>query len=120
MLIYINDKGDNFMNERLKKIRKSLHLSQEFVAKQMGMTRTTIVAVESGNRRISAEELGKFSELYGVTMETLIYGTNDLDSEMKLLYRKLANLSENDKKEILFLIKFKEQLQKKQKQAYNK
>ena len=55
------------MNERLKQVRKGLKLSQEFVAKQLGMTRTTIVAIEAGTRKVTTDELKKFSVLYGVT-----------------------------------------------------
>ena len=49
------------MNERLKQVRKGLKLSQEFVAKQLGMTRTTIVAIEAGTRKVTTDELTKFS-----------------------------------------------------------
>ena len=52
------------MNERLKQIRKKLKLSQEFVAKQLEMTRTTIVAIEAGTRKVTSEELLKFAKLW--------------------------------------------------------
>lgn len=61
-----SSKGEKDMNERLKQVRKNLKLSQEFVASQLGMTRTTIVAIEAGTRKVSTDELAKFSELYGV------------------------------------------------------
>ena len=50
--------------ERLKDIRISMHLSQEYVSKVIGVTRTAIVDIESGKRKVSSEELAKFSELY--------------------------------------------------------
>ena len=49
------------MHERLKEARKYLKLSQEFVARQMCLSRPTISAIESGQRKVTADELAKFS-----------------------------------------------------------
>ena len=48
------------MHERLKEARKYLKLSQEFVAPQMHLSRPTISAIESGQRKVTAEELDGF------------------------------------------------------------
>jgi len=47
----------NTLYERLKEARKNLHLSQEYVSKIIGVTRTAIVEIESGKRKISTDEL---------------------------------------------------------------
>lgn len=95
------------MNERLKEARKNLKLSQEFVAKQMGITRTAIVAIEAGTRKVTTEELTKFAELYGVTSEELLYGRVSEENEVRAFARTFAELSDMDKKEIMNLINFK-------------
>lgn len=95
------------MFERLKDMRKQLHLSQEFVARQLGMVRTTLVAIESGNRKITAEELDKFSELYGVSVDEILHGKTNADSEVFVFARTFSSLSDADKKEILNLMEFK-------------
>ena len=95
------------MNERLKQARKTLKLSQEFVAKQMELPRTTIVAIEAGNRKVTAEEIAKFSELYGVSIDELMYGTVSQDTEIKAFARTFSVLSDIDKKEIINLMNFK-------------
>jgi transcriptional regulator with XRE-family HTH domain len=59
----------SIMFERMKAARKALRLTQEYVARQMGMSRTTIVAIEAGEREVTATELTKFADLYGVPME---------------------------------------------------
>lgn len=59
------------IHERLKEARKNLKLSQEFVARQMHLSRPTISVIESGQRKISAEELAGFSELYGISADDL-------------------------------------------------
>ena len=48
------------LNERIKKARTDLRLSQEYVANFLGVNRSAIVEIESGKRKVSAEELGKF------------------------------------------------------------
>lgn len=94
------------IHERLKQARKYLNLSQEYVATQMGLQRTAITAIELGQRNVSSEELKKFSELYGLSLDELVYG-EDEDSEVKVLTRRYSELSEVDKREIQNLIEFK-------------
>lgn len=97
------------IHERLKKARKYLNLSQEYVASQLGLNRTAITDIESGKRNVTSEELRKFSELYSITLDQLIYG-DDQNADVKILTRLYSELSENDKKEILNLIEFKRNL----------
>lgn len=101
------------MNERLKQVRKSLKLSQEFVAEQLGMARTTIVAIEAGTRKVTTDELKEFSELYGVTIDELLYGNVSEENEIKAFARTFSELSEIDKKEIMNLINFKRRYKEK-------
>ncbi len=95
------------MNERLKQIRKRLKLSQEFVAKQLKMTRTTVVAIEAGTRKVTSEELVEFAKLYGVSTDELLYGEVSGDTEVRAFARTFAELSDIDKKEIMNLMNFK-------------
>lgn len=95
------------MNERLKQIRKRLKLSQEFVAKQLKMNRTTVVAIEAGTRKVTSEELVEFAKLYGVSTDVLLYGEVSEDTEVRAFARTFAELSDIDKKEIMNLMYFK-------------
>lgn len=95
--------------DRLKQARKNLDLSQEYVAKQLGVHRTTITAIELGTRKITSDELDFFSKLYGVTLDELMYGTDEI-SDVKMFARSFSSLSENDKKEIINLMEFKRKL----------
>ena len=105
--IEIDERREVNMNERLKQVRKGLKLSQEFVATQLGMTRTTIVAIEAGTRKVTTDELTKFSELYGVTTDELLYGDVSEENEVRAFARTFSELSDIDKKEIMNLINFK-------------
>ena len=95
------------MYERLKEARKALHLTQEFVAKQMGMSRTTVVAIESGKREVSAKELAGFANLYGVSMDDLIHGKTPADEKTAMFARTFSELSAIDQAEIMNLMQFK-------------
>ena len=92
------------MHERLKEARKYLKLSQEFVAHQMHLSRPTISAIESGQRKVTAEELAGFSKLYGVSVEELMYGKKSDDVQVEMFARALSDM---DRKEIMNLIDFK-------------
>ena len=94
---------------RIKVYRNNLHLSQEYVANYLGVNRATVAQMELGNRKISAEELAKFSILYGVSSDVLLYGEN-LSRPSTLFARSFDNLSENDQAEIMNLIRFKEMM----------
>ncbi|MGG5460014.1 helix-turn-helix domain-containing protein [Clostridium sp. B9] len=99
----------SLLNERLKSLRKELKLSQEYVANLLEINRTSITAIESGTRKVSAEELKKFSELYGVSTDELLY-EKELGTDTKMFARTFSELSEIDKKEIMNLIDFKKKL----------
>lgn len=98
------------MYGRLKAYRKALGLSQEYVAKQIGVPRTTITAIESGERKVLANEIDLFSNIYGVTIERILHGEEKQKSDIKMFARAFSGLSENDKKEIMNLIDFKKKL----------
>ena len=95
------------MYERLKAARKALRLTQEFVAKQMGMSRTTVVAIEAGKREVSAKELAGFAKLYGVSMDDLIHGKTPVTEKVSMFARTFSELSEIDQAEIMNLMMFK-------------
>ena len=58
--------------ERLRRARTDLGLSQEAVAEHLGMARTTLISIESGQRRLKSEELAALAELYGERVEDLL------------------------------------------------
>ena len=96
-------------NDRLKESRESLHLTQDYVARVLGIPRTAIVQIENGNRRVSSDELAKFSRLYGVSAD-YIMGTQVKNETIEFFARGFEGLSEQDKEEIKNLIEFKKQM----------
>jgi Zn-dependent peptidase ImmA (M78 family)/transcriptional regulator with XRE-family HTH domain len=53
------------LGTRLQEARKARGLTQQAVADDQEMARTTIVAIEKGERRVNAPELLRLAELYG-------------------------------------------------------
>lgn len=94
------------INERIKKARTELHLSQEYVANYMGLNRTAIVEIESGKRKVSAEELGQFSALFQIPVDELLNGRT-AEMPIQMFARRFEALDEADQQEILNLIEFK-------------
>ena len=92
--------------ERIKEARTELHLSQDYVAKFLGVNRTAIVEIESGKRKVSADELGKFSELFQIPADELLNGRST-EMPVQMFARRFGALDEADQQEILSLIEFK-------------
>lgn len=96
------------INEKLRSYRLSSGLSQEAVANKLGMKRTTITAIENGDRKILAEELFEFSKIYHVPVETLL-NSND-ENEIIAFVREFTRLSSKDKQDILNFIRNKNEV----------
>ena len=92
--------------ERIKEARTELHLSQDYVAKFLGVNRTAIVEIESGKRKVSADELGRLSELFQIPADELLNGRNT-EMPVQMFARRFGALDEADQQEILNLIEFK-------------
>ena len=93
------------LNERIKEARTELHLSQDYVAKFLGDNRTAIVEIESGKRKVSADELGKFSELFQIPADELLNGRST-EMPVQMFARRFGALDEADQQEILNLFEF--------------
>ena len=92
--------------ERIKEARTELHLSQDYVAKILGVNRTAIVEIESGKRKVSADELSKFSELFQIPADELLNGRST-EMPVQMFARRFGALNQADQQEILNLIEFK-------------
>lgn len=60
------------LGERLRLARASARRTQEQAADQIGISRTTIVAIEKGERRASIEEISALASFYNTTCNALL------------------------------------------------
>ena len=57
---------------KLQKVRKLAGMTQEQVADKLDMARTTLIAIEKGDRRLSNSELHQFAQLYKTSVHELL------------------------------------------------
>lgn len=60
------------LGKRLRILREGRNLSQNEIAKLLGLHRPAISEIERGNREISVEELFKLTQFFKIPLETLI------------------------------------------------
>lgn len=98
---------------KLRKAREYMGLTQEQVANILNLGRDAILRIEKGTRKIDAEELKKLSQLYKISMNEIMED-KEYTSNEQAFARGFEELSEKDKKEILDLIKFKNEFKKRE------
>lgn len=93
---------------RLRDARTLAGLSQSQVAKMLGLHRPTISEMEAGNRKVTAEELVRLSEIYDVSVSWLLGelpdGTDADNPRVQLAARELAKLKPDDLDRLLKLL----------------
>lgn len=91
------------LGERLREAREYLELSQDEVAREVGLPRAAVSLIESGQRKVEALELKKFAQLYERPV-SYFTGTEQkkpqLPTEIEHLARKAAELSDKDRAEL--------------------
>ncbi len=77
--------------KRIKSIRKNLGLSQEFVAKKMGIDRITVSKIENGARKVGADEIAKLAEIFNISVDALL----NPDKEIEVIIEKENEVKKN-------------------------
>lgn len=100
-----NDKDDDrkTLGERLREAREYLGFSQDQVATFLGVSRSALSLMETGQRKVDALELKKLASLYkrpvgyftGEEAEEISFG-----ADVKHLARKVSELSPDDREEL--------------------
>jgi transcriptional regulator with XRE-family HTH domain len=60
------------LGQRTAGLRKKAGISQQKLAEMMGVSRTTITQIESGKRKVSVDELARFSKIYNLSVDRLL------------------------------------------------
>ncbi|GLV63732.1 hypothetical protein Bmyc01_24020 [Bacillus mycoides] len=72
------------IGEQLKKLRESKRLSQEDVAKKIGVTRQAVCKWENDKRYPDIDNLILLSEIYNVTLDELIKGNQSFKEKIHI------------------------------------
>lgn len=91
------------LSRRLREAREYLNLSQDEVARRVGIARAAISLIESGQRRVDALELSKLARVYQrpvshFTSEKI--EDSDMPSDVAFAARAIQGLSQNDLQEV--------------------
>ena len=62
----------HLVGERLRQAREGANVTQAVAADAIGIARTTIVAIEQGERKIRLGEIQKLAQLYQTTVNALL------------------------------------------------
>jgi transcriptional regulator with XRE-family HTH domain len=92
---------------RLKEAREYLGLSQQEVSDALGLPRSAVSLIETGQRRVDAIELTAMAKLY---QRSVAYLTGEdeqvFSADVNLLARQAAQLSEQDRSELMRFTEF--------------
>lgn len=90
---------------RLREAREYVGLLQEDVARALGIPRASVSALESSKRRVSSLELRRLARLYRRPVGWLLGEDLEIDPSAPL-FRATAELSDNDKEQVLRFAEF--------------
>lgn len=94
---------------KLREAREYLALSQEEVAKAVGIPRAAISMIESGKRGVDALELKRFATVYGRPVSHFTgegHEESQIPDEIAHLARAARSLSQRDREELARFAEF--------------
>lgn len=104
----LTEEKKKLISSRMTIARERSGLSQSQVAKELNLPRPSISEIEAGRRKISADELVKFADLYSVDMDWLAgRGEDRIDEVRDKLYlaaRNANGLRDEDLNKIIDLL----------------
>ena len=87
---FVDTADPKLLGQRLQEARRARGLTQQHVAESMGMARTTVTALEKGDRRIRPGELISLAQLYGRPVGYFI-GSRKTVSDFSVQFRTALN-----------------------------
>jgi transcriptional regulator with XRE-family HTH domain len=91
---------------RLRAAREQAGLSQGQVANLLDLQRPSISEIEAGRRRVSADEITRFADIYNVSVSWLVEEQPEVsDPAVELAARELAKLKKEDLDTVLNVLR---------------
>lgn len=89
--------------DKLRITREYLGLSQEEVAKAIGISRSAISLIESGRRKVDVMEIQSFARAYQCSVADLTgeSSVQEVSPKLDILKRTASELTEDDRDEVL-------------------
>jgi len=96
------------LGKRIRETREYVGLTQQQVAESLSVPRSAISDIETGKRKVTAEELKKLANLLKHPVSHFLGEEPEMAEDVAVLARTAENLSENDRKELLRFARFLE------------
>ena len=100
------------LGERIQELRKKAGITQNDLAKKIGISHTQMARYEIKGVQPPADVLHRLADLFGTSIDYLVRGDREQqateslkDSELIADFKKMAQLPEDDRKTILRVIK---------------
>lgn len=91
---------------RLREARETLGLLQADTAEALGIPRTSVQAMEAGNRKVTGLELRRLARLYRRPVGWLLGEDDAPVDDQQVLFRATAPLSPQDREQVLRFAQF--------------
>lgn len=93
------------LGQRIRKRRQEMKLTQEEVAKALGLTSQHISAIEQDKRAPSITSLARLAEELGVSIDYLVTGKEGIITDTVPAIKADKKLKLEDKKALIILLK---------------
>jgi len=103
MLSILGRRNPEEIGERLRAARSKAGLTQEQVSQELQIARTTLLAIEKGQRRVRPDEFRRLADLYRVSVNTLLRHAA-VHVDLVPRFRALAGTDESSKIEAAQLL----------------
>lgn len=90
-----------YVGQRIREVRERLGLTQDAVAKHLGVTRPVVTNIELGKRPLNLEELGKLADLFGYPPSYFL--TEDETQDRVEVIFRAQGLDEQDRVKLSWL-----------------
>jgi len=94
MLNTLHQRDPLEIGDRLRTARSRSGLTQEDASQKLKMARTTLVAIEKGQRRVRADELRRLADLYNVSVNALLRDSA-VHADLVPRFRALSHTNES-------------------------
>ncbi len=92
------------LGKKIKKLRESKELSQEFVALKLNLSRPAISQIESDQRKVDSLELKRIAKLFSMSVDELLADEAIIGKKKKVTISKLSQANKEKFKQVLLYI----------------
>lgn len=100
--------SEKTMAQRLRDAREAAGLSQAQVANKLNLHRPSVTEIEAGRRKVSADEIEAFADVYGVSTDWLLNGKaidSTENAKVLLAARELSKMKPDDVDRLMRMLK---------------